>query len=358
MSKELTLKSQDEFVSWFAQMRPSLLKVLPKAVDPLEWCKLAEVATTRNPDLLDCTVSSLARGLLAVAELGLEIGSAMQEAYLLAFKNSKTGMKDAVLIIDYKSYLKFAVNHPAVSHIEAKLVYDADEFYFEEGSNPHIKHIPALDEDRGRITHCYSIAFLSNGRFVFEVMGARQLEAHAKRFRLKKTPLADEDKPWYFRKTMIRQISKYVPRSKELAKAIRFDQEYETTATVLPDIPEIGSEPETKTEAFKKQLKKKEEPIFPGDKPEPDGGSAKKSEPVPDEAPPSAPLKPSECAKAIKSWADYELDQEELEAYAGPVQKWTSLTVERMEQAKTQIAAGTNLDDALCAAFGLQAKLF
>jgi recombination protein RecT len=87
------------------------------------------------------------------------------------------------------------------------------------------------------VTHYYAVAKFVNGGYVFSVMTPAEITRHAK----KNSPSYGSQKsPWtkHFdamaKKTVIRQICKYLPKTVELTKAISHDE------GVHKEIPEDG----------------------------------------------------------------------------------------------------------------------
>lgn len=198
-------------------MKSQLANALPKHMTPERLTRIAVTATQRTPALLDCTPQSLAMSVIQCAELGIE-PNLIGEAYLIPYG------KQCTMIPGYKGLMKIARNSGEILSIEARAVYEGDDFSFKYGSTQFIEHIPngAISDDK--ITHFYALAKLKNGETQFEVMTKSQVDA------VRNSSKAGKFGPWkdhyaeMGRKTVVRRLCKYLPASVELAKAVTYDE--------------------------------------------------------------------------------------------------------------------------------------
>lgn len=219
---QLTLKHELE------KIRPSLMSVLPKHVTADRMLKVVLSATARTPSLLECTTESIVRCVMQAAELGLEIGGLLGEAYLVPY-NCKVGNrweKQAQCITGYRGYIKLARQSGQLASISARVVYIGDRFTVNL-ADEHIHHEPNFDATREpeRIVAVYAIArFKDEGRQI-EVMTRAEVDAIRTRSK------ASDSGPWktdygeMARKTVVRRLCKYLPLSPELAQALESDAE-------------------------------------------------------------------------------------------------------------------------------------
>ena len=101
--------------------------VAAKMVTPEKLIKIAIAAAQRTPLLLQCNAASIVRAVIQGAELGLTPGSALNQAYLVPFKN-KSGGYDAQLIVSAQGFAELAYRSGLVSFIISEVVYEGDEF--------------------------------------------------------------------------------------------------------------------------------------------------------------------------------------------------------------------------------------
>lgn len=207
--------------------------------------KIALQAITRSPSLLDCTPASFVLALRDAAELGLEPSGLMGSAYLVPYRNKKSGKMEAQLIPGYRGLIDLARRSGEVRTVEAHVVRERDEFSFGYGSDQYLHHVPYLnmtgaedDEgkplDAGEYVAAYAFARLASGEVQFDVMDVPELD------KIRAQSKAADKGPWathwaeMARKTPTRRLLKYLPLS---VVAL-------TRALELEDIAEGQSEPE------------------------------------------------------------------------------------------------------------------
>ena len=197
--------------SMLEKSRASIAAVLPKHLDADRMLKLALVAASQNPDLLNCTPESVIRSVMIAGQLGLDCSGALGSAYLVPFK------RECQLIIGYRGMIDLVRRAGELSQIEARVVYSADEFELEYGMQPKFRHVPKLDGDRGRPRLAYCIARLRDGSTHVEVMTMDELE------RVRASSRSGSSGPWsqwpdeMRKKTVVRRAFKYLPVSIEKA---------------------------------------------------------------------------------------------------------------------------------------------
>lgn len=225
----------------------SMSAVAAKMVTPEKLIKIAIAAAQRTPLLLQCNAASIVRAVIQGAELGLTPGSALNQAYLVPFKN-KSGGYDAQLIVSAQGFAELAYRSGLVSFIISEVVYEGDEFEYELGLNPIMRHIPRDETiDPAKITHAYMVVGLKDGTKAFRVMTRKAIDRIMSR-----SPGKGQSGPWttdyaeMARKTVIKNGMKFVPKSIEVARAVALDNAIESgDYSILEfDSPESLPEPE------------------------------------------------------------------------------------------------------------------
>lgn len=226
--------------------KPAMAGVATKHLTPDKLVRIALLATSRTPKLLECSPSSILLAVMQAASLGLEVGGVLGHGYLVPYGN------EAQFIPGYRGLIDLARRGGHVLTIEARVVRDDDEaFHYDLGLEPKLIHRPGAGN--GEITHVYAIARLRDGVSQFEVMTRAEVDGIRKRSR------AGSNGPWVSdysemaRKTVVKRLAKYLPLSVELAAALELDNRAETgemggTSDVI-DIPtpDLGDVPETKS---------------------------------------------------------------------------------------------------------------
>jgi recombination protein RecT len=191
--------------------------VAPKHLSPEKLMRLVLHAVSRSPRLLECSPMSILSCAMDAAKSGLELCGPLNEAHLVPFKNKTTKQYEAVLILGYTGLVKLAKNSGQVLDIYAHVVKEADDFDVVLGSSPEIKHTPAyLNKDRGEVVAAYACAILVGGIKHIEMMDRQEIDAIMMRSLSQSGGAWETDGPEMARKTLIRRICKYLPKSAEV----------------------------------------------------------------------------------------------------------------------------------------------
>lgn len=202
------------------KMTPEIAKALPKHVTPDRMSRIALTALRTNPKLAECTPGSFLGCVLSAAQLGLEPNTPMGHCYLIPYG------RDCTLQLGYQGMLELTRRSGMVRAIYAYAVREGDEFSYELGLEPTIKHRASNAEDREErpITHVYAVAKLKDGDPVFTVMTKAQVDAIRKRSRSGNSGPWATDYEQMSLKTAIRRLYKWLPKSAELATAVQLDE--------------------------------------------------------------------------------------------------------------------------------------
>lgn len=205
---------------WILGYQNQIAKALPSVMTPERFTRIAMTAVTQNPQLGECTPASFIGALLTAAQLGLEPNTPLGQAYLIPFRNH--GTLEAQFQIGYKGLIELAHRSGDLKSIEAHIVYENDEFEYELGLEPKLRHVPAM-KNKGDIAWVYAIYKLDSGGFGFEVMSFEDVEAHKKKY----SKAAQRGfSPWQTsweemaKKTAVKKVLKYAPLKTEFVKAI------------------------------------------------------------------------------------------------------------------------------------------
>ena len=231
-----------------AIMKPETIKsfamALPKGANPERFARIIWTECRKNPELIKATPESIISACMTAAQLNLEIGGHLGQAYLVPFEeNKKTGpkewtkVKSAQLIIGYRGLITLARKSGDMVSLNAYAVYSEDEFSYQLGLHPDIHHVPSAKADRGNLIYVYAVANFVGGGVQFEVMSRAEIEQirNASKGWVAAKKSADKynkqiKSPWatnfdeMAKKTVIRRLAKYLPLSVEAARAIAVDE--------------------------------------------------------------------------------------------------------------------------------------
>ncbi len=200
--------------------------VASKYLTPEKLIKIGALAAYRSPDLYKCTIASFANALITAGELGLDCAGITGQGYLIAYgnKNLPKGVKECKFMPGYQGFIELAYRTKQTDFIDSQLVFANDKYKCQLGSNPKIEHEPKLDGDRGPMLFGYGIVILtSSTRPKIEFMTEADLQLIKSRSR------SGDSGPWrtdfneMCRKTLIRRIWKYIPKTPEIHAALEAD---------------------------------------------------------------------------------------------------------------------------------------
>ena len=200
--------------------KDQIAAALPKHMTPERVARLAMTEVRKNPKLGEADPISLFGAVIQCAQLGMEPGI---DAYLVPFWNSKRRCQEVQMMPDYRGLIQLARNSGMIGRFEAHVVKEGDEFTYNFGTQADLVHKPGAV--RGSATHFYAIAESIDKAWVqFEVMSKADVDLHRARSRSK------DHGPWVTdyeamgKKTVCRQLCKFLPRSVEVHQAVNLDE--------------------------------------------------------------------------------------------------------------------------------------
>lgn len=229
------------------QLQPQLVTALPRGMDVARftrtvWSVVRESSVRARPDqptLLEATPASVVSGVFKAAQLGLEL--ALDHAYLIPFRNSKTGTVEAQFILGYKGIIALARRSGAVETIVARAVHPGDHFEYSYGLTADVlSHRPDGDPEQ-LLTHVYAIARYVGGGYNVEVLTKGQVDSYRKRSHARSSGPWVTDYESMALKTVIRRLQRWLPLTVEETQLLHSDERVYSladrgdTITVEPD---------------------------------------------------------------------------------------------------------------------------
>lgn len=215
---------------YIKKMQGEIAKALPSVLTPERFTRITLSALSTNAKLAQTTPKSFLGAMMTAAQLGLEPNTPLGQAYLIPFRNH--GVLECQFQLGYKGLIDLAYRSGDVSTIQAHTVYAKDNFEYELGLEPKLKHIPAKT-DRGDPVAFYAVFRTKDGGYGFEVMSVEDVRNHAERF-----SKSYGDGPWQTnfeemaKKTVLKKALKYAPLKTEFVRGLSAD---ETIKTELSD---------------------------------------------------------------------------------------------------------------------------
>ncbi len=216
------------------RQKPEIARALPRHLNPDRMARIATTTLRQTPQLARCTPESFLGALMSAAQLGLEPGP-LGEAYLVPFRDGKSGNYQVQFIPGYKGLIKLAWQSGRLADIWAEVVYANDEFDYTLGLERTLTHKPAKS-NRGEPEYVYAVAKLKDGGTPFVVLSFEEVESIRSRSKASKAGPWVSDWAAMARKTAIKQLSKWLPMSSEFAAAVTLDGAVRTDVNPLVDV--------------------------------------------------------------------------------------------------------------------------
>lgn len=214
---------------------------LPKHLTGEKMLRLILTELNKNPDLKECTLTSLVGSILQCSQLGLEPGATLGNAYLIPFNRKvkeKDGsfktVKECQFMIGYRGMLELARRSGKVLSFAVRPVYENDVFEFSYGLVEKCHHIPTLG-DKGEFLGAYANIKLRDDSSYFEFMSKADINkirdssiaysSWLKYGKSGKKPIWEDNYEEMAKKTVVRHVFKYLPISIEIQSAVSFDEQ-------------------------------------------------------------------------------------------------------------------------------------
>ena len=213
---------------FLTEHKAQIAAALPAHLTADKMARLSLTVIRNKKQLSEADPISLMGAIIACSQDGLEPG---RTAHLVPFTNRKANRIDVVYIPDYRGLIQLARNSGIIGKFVADVVRSGDYFEFKRGTREYLDHTPIGDVNQP-ILHAYAIAWARDGSWCqFEVMSKSEIDAvrdqssgykNAIRYNKKDTPWITHYGPMA-KKTVAKQLCKYLPQSSELMSAIRHD---------------------------------------------------------------------------------------------------------------------------------------
>lgn len=218
----MQVKEKKTMQQYIKSMEGEIAKALPSVITPERFTRMVLSALSVNPKLAECTPKSFLGAMMTAAQLGVEPNTPLGQAYLIPFRNH--GVMECQFQLGYKGLIDLAYRSGEVSIIQAHEVCENDEFSYELGLDPYIKHKPAT-KDRGNPIAYYAMFKTKDGGYGFNVMSIDDVTKHAKKY--SKTY---SNGPWQTnfdemaKKTVLKATLKYAPLKSDFIRGVAQDE--------------------------------------------------------------------------------------------------------------------------------------
>lgn len=202
------------------KMGPEIQRALPKHMDADRIARIALTAVRTTPKLLECDQTSFLAAIMQSAQLGVEPNTGLGQAYLIPYG------KQVQFQLGYKGLIDLAVRSGQYKSIYAHEVYEGDEFEFHYGLTKDLIHKPS-SIPTGEPIGYYAVYHLQNGGYDFVYWTRERIDNHAQKF--SQAVQKGWTSPWktnydaMAKKTVLKEVLKYAPKSIELQKSVEAD---------------------------------------------------------------------------------------------------------------------------------------
>lgn len=236
MEKSSGKKTMQEYIK---VMEGEIKKALPSVITPERFTRMVLSALSMNQRLGECTPQSFLGAMMTAAQLGVEPNTPLGQAYLIPYRNH--GTMECQFQLGYKGMIDLAYRSGEVSIIQAHTVCENDEFEYELGLEPKLRHVPAAS-NRGSATHYYAMFRTKDGGCGFAVMSREEVEQHARKY---SQSYSSSSSPWksnfdeMAKKTVLKKALKYAPLKSDFVRGVTQDETIKSTLDadmyVVPD---------------------------------------------------------------------------------------------------------------------------
>lgn len=202
--------------------RPAIEKQLAGAMntDAFVRAVLSEVAKT--PKLQTADPRTVLGGVMLAAQLRLEIGAGLGEFFLTPRKDH--GQDICLPIVGYQGLIKLALRSEFVTNVQAFLVREGDQFTYGANSERGMffDWTPLDFEEKRQPTGVVATARMRQGGTTWVYLTADNV--------MDRRPSYWQSTPWktneaeMWRKTAVRALAKYLPKSTDLGRALEADE--------------------------------------------------------------------------------------------------------------------------------------
>lgn len=227
---------QNTLANLIERQKTEIARALPRHLDPDRLARIATTVMRSTPQLGQADPASFLGALMTCAQLGLEPGP-LGHAYLVPFRNSKTGTTEVTFIPGYRGLVELARRSGQVQSVQARAVRVGDDFDYGFGLDPHLEHKPR--GSTGDVTHVYAVIRYKDGGQDFDVMTRDEVDAIRARSK------ASNSGPWVTdyaemaKKTILKRLLKTAPMSVEYQQAVAQDEG--TRLRIDPDAIDISA---------------------------------------------------------------------------------------------------------------------
>ena len=219
------------FMSILSKHKGKIAEAAGKSMDTDRLIKIAMMASSRNPQLLQCTPLSMLAAVIDAAFLQLEPVGALAHAYLVPYRNRKAGGWEVQLQIGYKGMMALAVR-AGIRTVIAEVIREGEvlEYQIGSGADDHFKHVPGMyDSNPPPIIGAWAKAIWPDGTTLLRVIDLAEINKAKQNSQSGRKGFG----PWkdhyeaMVRKTAVRRLCTFLPQTTLAAQAASIEESQE-----------------------------------------------------------------------------------------------------------------------------------
>lgn len=218
--------------------RTQMEAAVPTHIRPERILRLGITALRTTRNLSKCDPLSFMGCILQAGQLGLELNTPLQHCWLIPRArwdkqtNTIVGY-ECTFMMGYQGMIDLALRPGKVTSIVARSVHKGDTFDFDYGLEQYLIHKPARGSERGPLTDVYATGRIGDAEPVFEVLDLdmiHQRRARSDAYRKGFGPWISDFVPMA-RKSGVRALWPWLPKSSEMAASVAVEQAHERSTS-------------------------------------------------------------------------------------------------------------------------------
>lgn len=206
----------------FGAMKAQIAQALPKHLTAERIIQMSATLVARNPKIAECSASSIIGAVMEASILGFKPVQALGQCYFIPYGGA------IQFQVGYKGWIDLARRSGQIKTIYAHVVREGDQFEYELGLEPKLKHTPKSDIG-AKITHTYAVCHYINGGHSFAVLTRDEVERRRMRNPSQKGNPSGawaSDYEEMAKAKAIKALAKYMPLSEEMVQAAIADEAF------------------------------------------------------------------------------------------------------------------------------------
>lgn len=236
----VAVKKNPTALEYLQKNQDAIEKQIAGAMNSDSFIRAAMTVLRNDAKLQQADPLTVMGGVMLAAQLKLEIGGGLGEFYLTPRMENRGKPNErwvCLPIIGYQGFIKLALQSKMVADVHSFLVRDGD--LFEYGANAErgmfFEWKPRDFEEKRPWQGAVAVARMAQGGTTWVYLTKEQVFDRRPHYWNKGTPWQTNEEEMA-RKTAVRALTKYLPKSTELGRAIEADEQKVSHVSGLDDL--------------------------------------------------------------------------------------------------------------------------